>query len=60
MRVDRYVSGGSGWHDGPFSIPSAISNRDSGMSFEMLQAYRTAFKDVRMVVLDECSMLGSQ
>ena len=30
------------------------------MSFEMLQAYRTASKDVRMVVLDECSKLGSQ
>ena len=41
-----------------FRLP--ISNRDSGMSFEMLQACRTAFKDVRKVVLDECSMLGSQ
>jgi len=40
-----------------FRLP--ISNRDSGMSFEMLQACRTDFKDVRKVVLDECSMLGS-
>ena len=23
VRVDGYGSGGSGWHDGPFSIPSA-------------------------------------